>query len=195
MTKKLVAITGGIGSGKSTVSKILTESGKTVYSADGFVQKLYKKRSFVKEIKQLFPSAVKGKIFYIVDKSVIAKEVFSDKDKLEKLNSLTHERVLSEILKKMKKRKETCFAEIPILFEGGNEKYFDKVIVVKRDLDSRIKSVMRRSGLTEAQVTERIKNQFDYDTKDYGSDKYIVLVNDGDKQALKEKVQKIIKEL
>ena len=78
-----------------------------------------------------------------------------------------------------------------MLFESKLESMFDKVIVVKRDKDSRVNSVIKRSNLTENQVLSRINNQIDYDTFDFS--KYNVIINDNlDK--LEQKVKNLLAE-
>ena len=82
---------------------------------------------------------------------------------------------------------------MPLLFECNYQNHFDGVIVVMRDKKARIESVKLRSNLTEEQILARINNQVDYDKKDLSS--YIIIKNDSDINALKEKVLKIAKEL
>lgn len=192
--KKLIAITGGIGSGKSAVSSIIKQMGYPVISADEMVEKLYKKRSFLVKIKRLFPTAVKGIVKLSVDKSEIAKIVFSDSQKLKMLNQLIHPSVMSEGLKRLKKENaRLAFMEVPLLFEGAYQNLFDEVIVVLRDIEGRILSVISRSSLTREQVLERISNQIDYAEKDFSE--YRVILNDGDKNALSQKVVALIKQI
>ena len=82
---------------------------------------------------------------------------------------------------------------MPLLFECGYEKYFDKVIVITRPLKDRIESVKQRSNLTEEQIKARINKQTDYDSKDLSL--YHVIVNDGDENALKDKVLSLVNNL
>ena len=78
------------------------------------------------------------------------------------------------------------FIEVPLLFEKGYQQSFDKVIVVLRNKEQRILSVIKRSNLTKEQVVARIENQVDYDKIDLS--KFIVINNDKDEKELKEKV-------
>ena len=86
-----------------------------------------------------------------------------------------------------------CFHEVPLLFENGFDALYDGVIVVKRDLTGRIKSVVERDGLTEQEVLKRIKNQYDYENNCFLA--HTVIENDGIFENLQNKVKAIINEL
>ncbi len=178
----MIAITGGIGSGKTVASEIISTLGYPVYSCDQTVKELYKSRHFLKGLKELFPSAVSGKLKLKADKKAVAQAVFNSKDALKKINDYTHPLVYEKIFKKAKKRKGLVFVEVPLLFESGFESKFDGVIIIRRNLEERIKSAMVRSSLTREQVMDRINSQVDYETLD--TKNYTVIVNDGDIQFL-----------
>ena len=191
--KKLIAITGGIGSGKSLALSILEKSGFVVLSSDKIVSDLYEKRKTKKLLRSLFPTAVSGKIKLNIDRKIISACVFKDKEMLKKLTDLITPLVMQEILKRYKKAKGTVFAEVPLLFECGFEKHFDDVLVVYRDRNARIESVKKRSDLTEEEIVARMNAQFDYDNNDLS--KYHVIKNDGTEEDLKEKLLKIVNTL
>lgn len=164
MAKVKIAITGGIGSGKSMVARLLRESGYTVVDCDKIAGQITKRRKILKTLKRQLPYSVKGKIFLRYDRQAVAKHVFGDQAELKKLNAITHPAIMNQVIKGMKRAKgQIAFAEVPLLFEGGFENLFDGVIVVKRDISTRIASVMERSNLTKEQVENRIKNQVDYE--------------------------------
>ena len=193
MTKKLFAITGGIGSGKSSVLSILKDAGYDTLSSDQIVSELYKTHKVKHLLKSLFPSAVSGEKRLTLNRSEISKQVFVDKNKHELLTKTITPLVLDEILKKAKRAKKSLFVEVPLLFECEYQGYFDNVLVVMRDKNTRIESVKTRSNLTEQEILARMKNQVDYDEKDLSS--YIVIKNDCDIISLKEKVLKLAKDL
>ena len=193
MAKKLIAITGGIGSGKSLALSILLDAGFYVLSSDDICAKLYERRKVKLILKKLFPSAVKGFFNPKIDRKAISKIVFSDKQKLKDLTDTITPLVIKEIKEKAKKISDIVFVEVPILFECGYQNDFDAVIVIYRPLNERIESVKTRSNLTENEVKDRIKNQFDYENNDLSS--YILLTNDGDKEQLKASLLSIIKNL
>ena len=193
MKNKVIALTGGIGSGKSTVLSILENARYRTLSSDKIVAELYQKRSVKKILKRLFPSAVCGFINLKIDRKKISEIVFNNSDMHKKLTDAITPLVLKEILSRTKNSVQPVFVEVPLLFECGYEKYFDAVIVVTRPLADRIQSVKNRSSLTEEQIMARINKQTDYQTKDLKD--YQVIVNDGDLSALNEKVISVTEKL
>ena len=179
MPKKRIAITGGIGSGKSLVLETLEKHGYPTLSSDKIVKELYKKPYVKKLLKDIFPTAVKGEKRLTIDYKTLSELAFKNKTSNKKLTKAITPLVLEEILKKTKSVKKTTFVEVPLLFECGFENNFDKTIVVLRDKNNRIKSVINRSNLNEEQVKERMNFQVDYDKKDFSN--YIVIKNDKEK--------------
>ncbi len=182
----LVAITGGIGSGKSTALSVILGEGYPVINLDEITKKLYKTASVKKWLKKNFPHSVSGKIFLRVDKSKISKTVFTDKLAHQKLTDYLAEKIFSRGLKEAKKHNGLVFMEVPLLFEKEYQNYFDKVLVVLRNKEDRINSVIARSNLTREQVLERMSFQVDYDGLDLSP--YTLIVNDKGEKELKEKV-------
>ena len=165
----LVAVTGGIGSGKSAALQILKDQGYATFSCDKEVAALYKKRRVLKKLKPAFPTAITGKIKLSADKKEIARLCFSDDQKLDFLHKILSGPALARALKKGKKTAGVAFVEVPLLYECGAEKLFDKVIVIKREKAARIAAVKTRSALTEKDVLKRIEKQIDYDAFDFKS--------------------------
>lgn len=187
MANKLIAVTGGIGSGKSSVLDVLKDDGYAVFSCDEEVNALYLDPAFKKQIFALFPSA-KGKDG-TADKKEIARLVFSDGEKRRALENLLHAETYARVLSRgraAKTKDGLVFIEVPLLFETKGETLFDGVLVVLREKSARIKSVMERSGLSEEETLARIKNQVDYESFDKTT--HTVLVNDGTLSSLREKV-------
>ena len=192
--KKIIAITGGIGSGKTEVSHILKRAGYKVVSCDEITAGLYKSRKIKKSLAEIFPLAVSGKIIIKVDKKKIAEQTFSDGGKRARLNALLHPVIISNAVKKAKRGGgRLAFVEIPLLFETDSARFFDGVIVVKRDIKERIKAVTVRSALTEEEVLKRINSQFDYDGADLSD--YITVENDGDICKLESETLKAVKKI
>lgn len=188
---RLIAVTGGIGSGKSTVAEIIKSRGYSVVSCDEITKSLYKKRSIKKSLKKAFPSAVSGRICLKADKKRIARLCFNDDGNYKKLCDILTMPTFKKAIKTAKKiRASLCFIEVPLLFEYGLQNEFDEVIVVTRNIGDRIKSVKTRSSLTEKEVRERIDRQFDYESADLS--RYEVIKNDGDLSELKNAVVKIL---
>lgn len=185
--KVRIAITGGIGSGKSTVTKIIKDLGYPVVSCDNVYTELLNDNAFLTILSNEFGDILDdcGKL----DRKKLASITFNDFVKLQKLNEITHPAIMERVMKECDKH-EVCFCEVPLLFECGYEKLFDETIVLLRDIDKRIKSTIERDKLSKEEIAKRIKSQFDY--KNLNLDKYHVIVNDSDKLSLAELVIKKI---
>ncbi|MBR5191963.1 MAG: dephospho-CoA kinase [Clostridia bacterium] len=196
MKVKQIAITGGIGSGKTEVLNILNERGYHTISCDKITYDLYLEQSFLLALKELFPFAVHGSPL-VADKKAISKEVFSNKQSLEKLNNLVHpiilERINQQILGLKNIKDNLVFIEVPLLFESGFNKYYKNVIIIKRDLEERINSIMARSNLTKEEIESRINTQVNYESLPLNN--YLVLENNGTKEDLTLNITKILNNL
>ncbi len=190
---KRIAITGGIGSGKSLVLSTLKELGYKTLSSDKIVTDLYKTLKVKKMIKEYFPQAVTGKIFLKIDRVALAKQAFSTSENHQLLTLLVTPLVMEKINKLTAGKKGLYFVEVPLLFECEYQTDFDGVWVVTRPLNDRINSVKQRSNLTQEQIVERIRKQVNYDTLDLSN--YTVIQNDGDIKHLKNIINEKLKGL
>lgn len=163
MAKK-IAVTGGIGSGKSTVISILKNMGYSVFSCDEIYGEILLEEEYIEKVAKLFPAVVEnGQI----NRKALSEYVFNRETNLVKLNALAHPIIMERLLSKMEQSNaEYIFAEVPLLFEGNFENLFDKVLVVMRDIDIRIENVMQRDALSRQQVKQRISKQFDYSSRE-----------------------------
>ena len=185
-----IAVTGGIGSGKSAVCRILKERGYPVFSCDEINRTLLNEKSYLDGLCALFPACVKdGKL----NKTALSALVFSDKEALKTLNAYAHPRISERLRRDMEGAEKTCFAEVPLLFESGMTKQFDGAIVILRNKEERIRAVVARDGLTAEQAEARMKQQFDYDGP--LPDGCLAIENDGDETALREKVDDMLEAL
>lgn len=192
---KKIAITGGIGSGKSTVSEIIRKMGYVVVSADKVYSELLLNEDFVKEICELMnisPIEKDGRI--TIDRKALSALVFSDKTQLSRLNDFTHPRIMDEIFRRSEGVEPLFFAEVPLLFERGYETEFDNVFVVRRQLDLRLSGTVKRDGKTEAEIRKVIDNQFDYEGNKSGY-KSIIIENNGTIHELETEVLEAVKRL
>ena len=192
---KLIAITGGIGSGKSFALKIIKKLGYKTFSADLVYKNLLKSKRFVLSVCSLLsvqPIEDNGKIH--LDKNAVSKVVFEDKTKLKALNDFTHPKIMQKMISLAKKENGIVFCEVPLLFEGGFEDLFDGVFVIKRKNEDRFLSAAKRDGKTIEQIKSVAKNQFDY-TKIKDNEHTFIIENDGDKVALTEKIKVAIENL
>lgn len=191
-SKKIYAITGGIGCGKTAVSAIIRESGYPVFSCDGIYSQILENKNFVAKLEGMF-----GNVTYSdgsLNRSALSAKVFSDGNSLKKLNALAHPAIMDELFRCVREsRSPLVFCEVPLLFENGFERLFDDVIVVTRPEAERIKAVMARSGLTEEQVRARIAAQYDYSL--IALDDYIIVSNDGGIEELSAKIKKILQKI
>ena len=190
---KKIAITGGIGSGKSLATETIKNAGYFTLSSDEIVKELYDKPEIRKILKPIFPTAIGDAPDYLLDRKKISAIAFSDKAKHKELTDTVTPLVLKEIELKSETANRDAFVEVPLLFECGYDKFFDQVIVVTRPTEDRINSVMARSNLTKDEVIARINNQVNYDNLDLSP--FNVIANDNDVESFKKKVLEKIKEL
>lgn len=170
---KIIGLTGGIGSGKSTIASYFASLGVPVYIADDEAKKILYTPEVSSEIKQAFGdfAFTEG----IPDRKKIAQIVFNDPYKLEKLNSIIHPRVNAHFVDWVHNNSSSKFVikEAAILFESGSYKNCDEIILVTAPLEDRVLRVMRRDNITRDQVFERMKNQWGDERKTALSD-YII---------------------
>ncbi len=189
---KIVGLTGGIGSGKSTVLELFKDRGVAVYIADVEAKRLMNEHSKLKEeiIDLLGENAyLNGQL----NRKYIAQQVFNNPQKLQKLNDLVHPKVREDFLSFAKNSKsEIVIYETAILFESGSDALCDFVISVVANEEERIKRVMKRDNCTEEEVRKRIENQLSDEERVRKSD--FVIYNDN-LALLEEKVNDIFLEL
>ena len=186
---KKIAVTGGIGSGKTEVCRLLRDMGYAVFSCDDISRALWQDEGYRKGLAALFPNCtMDGEI----DKYLLSSLVFSDGETLEKLNNYAHPLIMERLLSEMEGKK-LAFAEVPLLFEGGYEGLFDGVIAVRRPKETRIEATKARDGLSEAEVTARMVSQFD--PSRYGEKNCHILENNGSLADLSNSVKRILGKL
>lgn len=175
---KIIGLTGGIGSGKSTVAKYIASKGVSVYIADVEAKKLMESKEIIDEIRNFFGEKVIGKRGKIKRKA-LAKIVFNDKEKLNKLNSIVHPKVKQHFKDWANIHKDEKFVikEVAILFETNGHLECDKVILVTAPQDIRLKRVMERDKLSEEAILARMKNQMPEEEKITKSDYVIHNIN------------------
>lgn len=186
-----VGITGGIGSGKSTVGHLFEMMGYPVYYADIRAKWLMNNDPTIKaELMTTFGNAVYPDQ---LDRKALADIVFSNPDALVKLNNITHPAVRRDLdAWSTKQSSPIVFKEAAILFESGTNRSVDKVICVVAPEITRIMRVMKRDKVTAAQVQERIKNQWSDEKKAALSD---FIINADDQQLVIPQALDILKQL
>ena len=171
---KLVAISGGIGSGKSVVSHLLTLLGYGVYDCDSRAKLLMNRSEDVKrELREAFGDDVITPQ-ETVNRDVLSKIIFGNAEALKKVNSIVHPRVVAEIMSLAGKcNDEYFFFETALPQESGLDKLADAVWLVTAPVEKRIERVIKRSGLTREQVMARIASQ-DYSNIKNNRVEYII---------------------
>ena len=171
---KLVAISGGIGSGKSVVSHLLTLLGYSVYDCDSRAKLLMNRSEDVKqELREAFGDDVITPQ-ETVNRDVLSKIIFGNAEALKTVNSIVHPRVVAEIMSLAGKcNDEYFFFETALPQESGLDKLADAVWLVTAPLETRIERVIKRSGLTREQVMARIASQ-DYSNIKNNRVEYII---------------------
>jgi len=157
---KVLGLTGGIGSGKTTIGNIFKILGVAVYNADERGKWLTENNATIQsKLKTTFGENIFS-TYNTLDKNKLAEIVFNNKTELNKLNSIIHPEVKLDFEKWIKNRKGTyVLKESAIIFENGLEKELDGIIGVIADEGIRIKRIMSRSKLTEAEIRARMNNQ------------------------------------
>ena len=171
---KLVAISGGIGSGKSVVSHLLTLLGYSVYDCDSRAKLLMNRSEDVKrELREAFGDDVITPQ-ETVNRDVLSKIIFGNAEALKKVNGIVHPRVVAEIMSLAGKCSDDYFFfETALPQESGLDKLADAVWLVTAPVETRIERVIKRSGLTREQVMARIASQ-DYSNIKNNRVEYII---------------------
>jgi len=179
MTKPLlIGLTGGIGSGKTTVAKIFTSLGYPVFNSDTEAKNIVNNNAeAIVEIKRAF-----GDVYQdgVLNSKKIAHLVFKNKEALQQLNAIVHPKVKVEFENWVRKHKEhsVLLKEAAILFETEGYKLLDATILVVAPEKIRIKRVMSRDRIEEEAVKNRIQNQLSDEKKKLLAQ--YVIVNDGE---------------
>ena len=178
---KVIGITGGIGSGKSTICSMLREAGYPVLDCDFYAKQLYiSDASVISDVKKQF-----GENVYkdsVLDRKALGEVVFNDKVSLDKLNSIIHPKVKEYMDFQIKVSKsDLFFVESAILFESGFNKYMEKILTVTAPKEIRIERAMKRDNTTREKIETRMKFQICEERRLYKSDFVISTEQDLDK--------------
>lgn len=190
----VLGITGGIGSGKSTITEIFRLMNIPVYIADVESKKLTSSSPIIKKkLINLF-----GEDLYSngdLDKKKLASLIFTNEDNLKRVNEIIHPEVKKDFEKwaQIQSKKHTIIAhEAAILFESGFNKFMDKTITVYTPLETRIARTIKRDKVSRENVLERIANQMSDEEKIKLSD--YIIYND-EQHSLIEQVEDVISDL
>lgn len=190
---KIVAITGSIGCGKTTIAKLIRGMGFTVYDIDGWVRRIYFKKDFIEVIRAHFPTVVENDK---VNKRALRNIVFNDNKLLKKLESLIHpflKQTLLRVIKRNSRVDDLFFLDVALLFEMGWEKYCDVVMVADVDYETQKRRVMERDHITAEDFEKINQVQMSNQAKILLAD--VVINTDISQNMLKVQLMSIIDEL
>ncbi|MGB5988563.1 MAG: dephospho-CoA kinase [Marinifilaceae bacterium] len=184
-----IAITGGIGSGKSTICKIIETLNFPVYYSDKRAKALMKNSiTIIEALKELY-----GEDIYVkkeINRRKLASIIFNSKDELRTVNKIIHPEVERDFIKWSNCQKsEIVFQESAIVFESKSEELFDYIICVVADTDMKIERVIKRENTNREAIIERINNQLPQTEKANLSD---FVIENSEQHSLLYQVNKII---
>ena len=185
---KIIGLTGGIGSGKSTVLELFKILGVKTYSADVSAKKLVNTDPYlINLIKSSFGENIydKGQL----NSKKLSKIVFEDTEKLKLLNSIIHPVVAKDFKLFLNSNNEDYIVkEAAIIFETKSENNYDKIIFIQSPLEIRIERVINRDNISREEVMKRINNQLD---ENLIIDKCDYVIRNENKEDLEDKVLSI----
>ncbi|MDR7857047.1 dephospho-CoA kinase [Tissierella sp.] len=197
----LIGLTGGIATGKSTVSNIIIEKGYPLIDADKIAREIVQvNRPAYKEIVEVFGEKILNED-KTLDRKSLGNIIFSEKEAREKLNNITHpyifETIKSEI-KRLSREHNIIFLDIPLLFEQFDliENYnieFTDIWLVYVEKAIQINRLMKRDGISQDEALRKVESQMPIDVKRTRSSKTII--NSGDIELLNKQVDELLLEL
>ena len=187
-----IGITGGIGVGKSIVSKIIELMGYNVFNSDFEAKSLINKDPLIKDqlIKLLGKEIYKNSI---LNKEVMAEKIFSNNETRKLVNEIVHPRVRDSFALFVSKQKNNLvFNESAILFETGSYKEFDKIILVTSPMYLRVSRIINRDKCSKQELNAKISSQWDDNTKIPLAD--FVILND-EKEPIINQIEIVLNQL
>ena len=199
MKKVVIGLTGGIGTGKSTVSQILKEKKFPVIDLDIISHEVIKFPKVVEKIVENFGKEVleyNNTGNWIVSREKLGRVIFGNREKRLILNSVMHPeilRIMREKILECKKENKIIFVEIQLLFEVQWEKEFDYILLVSAEKETQIKRILSRDNRSKEEALSIINSQMSLDEKKKRSD--YVIENDGNIQDLERKIDEFLKKI
>ena len=197
----IIGLTGGIGTGKSTVSRKLRERGYPVIDLDVISREVIEYPEVINELVRNFgieilesQNNISGK--KSISRNKLRQTVFKEEKKVSVLNSIMHPPIVEEMrrqIEELKKSYKTVFVEVQLLFEAKLEKEFDIIVLVYADKKTQLERVLKRDGRSEGEVQQIINAQMDMTEKRRLSN--YIIENNGDSEMLDLEIEKFIKKL
>ncbi|MBM7584917.1 dephospho-CoA kinase [Bacillus pakistanensis] len=191
---KVIGLTGGIASGKSTVTNMLQEKGFTVIDADVAARKVVEvgEQAYHQIINEFGEQILQSDLS--IDRAKLGAVIFHDESKRKQLNTIVHPAVRREMLLQKENAeqagKNTVFMDIPLLYESKLTWMVEKVMVVYVDQDTQLKRLMERNDLSEEEAQARIRSQLPLSVKAERAD--IVIDNNETIEKTKDQVEEIL---
>lgn len=187
-----IALTGNIGSGKSTISRVFESMDIPVFYADAEAKKFYNEPDVLLKVKELFGEAVFDGENISIQK--LASRVFAEREALKQLEALIHPLVMKRFEQWVIQQsdKQMVIMENAVLFEGGFDKYFDVIILVSAPEHIKLQRIMDRDGISADKVYQRM--QYQWPEEKMKPFCQYVIVNDN-QQSVIEQVINILNEL
>ena len=197
----IIGLTGGIGTGKSTVSRKLRERGYPVIDLDVISREVIEYPEVIDELVRNFGNEILENQNNISGKKSISRNklrqiVFKDEKKVNMLNSIMHPPIVEKMrreIEKLKKNCKTVFIEVQLLFEAHLEKEFDIIVLIYADKKTQLERVLKRDGRSEEEVQQIINAQISMDEKRKLSN--YIIENNGNSEMLKLEIEKFIEKL
>lgn len=194
---KRIGLTGGIGSGKSTVAAILAEHGFPIIDADKIAREVVEPgQPALAELALTFGEDILNEDGSL-NRQALANVAFLNEENRQALNNITHPRInarTEELFAEAEAAgKEAAVWDMPLLVDQGYQDRVDIVIVVDVDAETRLKRLVESRGLDEADARRRIASQIDDETRRKAAD--FIVDNNGERAALEPQVKEIIKNL
>ena len=197
----IVGLTGGIGTGKSTVSRKLRERGYPVIDLDVISREVIEYPEVIDELVRNFGNEILENQNNISGKKSISRNklrqtVFKEEKKVSVLNSIMHPPIVEEMrrqIEELRKSYKTVFVEVQLLFEAKLEKEFDIIVLVYADKKTQLERVLKRDGRSEGEVQQIINAQMDMTEKRRLSN--YIIENNGNSEMLDLEIEKFIKKL
>ena len=194
---KWIGLTGGIATGKSTAAKLLRDLGLPVVDADQLAREVVEPGSEgIKQIQEVFGDSILNEQGGL-DRKAMGEIVFKDAEKLERLEGILHPLIESRRAEEKRRMEsenvELAFYDVPLLFEVGMEKEFDKIVLIYTDEKTQIERIKERDGLSDEQIRNRLNNQISIEDKREKSD--FVVINSGSVAELKNQLMQVLSEI
>ena len=197
----IIGLTGGIGTGKSTVSRKLRERGYPVIDLDVISREVIEYPEVIDELVRNFGNEIlenqnntSGK--KSISRNKLRQTVFKEEKKVSVLNSIMHPPIVKEMrrqIEELRKSYKTVFVEVQLLFEAKLEKEFDIIVLVYADKKTQLERVLKRDGRSKGEVRQIINAQMDMTEKRRLSN--YIIENNGNSEMLDLEIEKFIKKL